>query len=757
MWVTMDGTPTRALALQNAPRATALLGDAAPSFTARDVSSGNGYRVANVSGSGRTVTFTVENWYLRYLGLYIRFLDGAGQPIEYSKLPAATQSLFIAGLCGKYDCFMSLINQELVILGVPIRQNTQTYSIALPSSAASMQILAGGIGSGTNSYPDTVKPGAVMTVLLDLAIPGLFLAMSAVNGYASLSAKLSAARELLTTAAQIVVLAISDSAVFGAYKDASVFTNLMRQLLSAVKQAPALYAEIQANMEAGEAEGAAEDAIPFGFGTLIQAVLALGTVAQMVETSAEIANAPWTFVSQVDATHDLNVTLSHDPLDTQGFPETATYYTLRAICDSGSPAESGRIAMQATTRTQPLTYTFKNFPSGGKVTVKAGFYSDTDWLAGTGATGALDNTLDNVAITIKENLVPLTATTVYTHKQKMGLDGDGKHIWIAGRQPAVQAPSCNNRAGSLCVLQSITVSEAFGAVGYVWQSYSPAVSSFGAGGVSQLYQFANVSFTDQPEKGWLHSGGGFTSPPRLAYSRTSPISQNFYIDTSASNAVVRRINMTGVDVPPTFDSPGSNLAVGRFNFSSDVFLIHPTGKLISLNAARGKLEVLTPSALPVADASAPLAQAYSGPGTREGLLNGAVLAAIEPKGAILVLEQAGNRIQAFDTGANPTRFFNGSSTMALKQQAGNVEYLDMAIEFIGYIYVLSRNTSSGIYSMDIYTPAGALLATTVNMNGAKLAVDLFRNVFTLNFDTMQPVGGLTQPSISEWIPSTPRG
>jgi hypothetical protein len=152
-----------------------------------------------------------------------------------------------------------------------------------------------------------------------------------------------------------------------------------------------------------------------------------------------------------------------------------------------------------------------------------------------------------------------------------------------------------------------------------------------------------------------------------------------------------------------------------------------------------------------------LAQLFSGPDTLKGLLNGPVLAAIEPKGAVLVLEQASNRIQAFDTGANPTRFFAGSSTMALRPQVGNVEYLDMAVEFIGYIYVLSRNTSSGVYSLDIYTPAGALLATTVNMNVAKLAVDLFRNVFTLNFDTMQPVGGLTQPSISEWIPSTPRG
>lgn len=763
MWVTMNGTPTRTPAQQASARApalaatsTSLLGDAGPTFTPRDVASGSGYRVANVSGSGRTITFTVENWYLRYLGLYIRFLDGDGQPIAYSDLPPDTQKLFISGLSGKFDCFMGLINQELVVLGVPIKQTTQTYSIALPDKAASMQVLAGGIGSGTNSYPDTVKPGAVMTVLLDLAIPGLFLTMDAAQGYASLSVKLSAQTQLLAKAAQVVVLLVADIAVDAVYKDASYFKNLIVPLLGIVKQLPELYAEIKANIAAGEEEGAAEDAIPFGFGLLLQAVLAAATAAQIIETSAEIANAPWTFVTQIDATHDLAVTMKHDPLDTQGFPETATYYTLRAICDSGSPTESGRIAMPATTRTQPLTYTFKGLPSGGKVTVTAGFYSDTDWLAGTGTTGAIDNTLNTAAITIKENLVPLTATTRYTHKQKLGLDGAGQHIWVAGPQPAAQAPACGNAAGSLCVLQSITVSESFGSVGYVWQAYSANVASFRTRAISQLYQFANVSFTDQPEKGWLHSGGGFTAPPRMAYSRTSPTSQNFYIDTSADAAVVRRINMTGVDVTPTFDAPGSNLAVGIFNFSSDAFLIHPSGKLISLNTARQKLEVLTPSAIAVKDADAPLAQAFSGPGSREGLLNGPVLAAIAPSGAIMVLEQVGNRIQAFDTGANPTPFFAGSSTMALKPQAGNVVYLDMSIESIGYIYVLSSNSSSGI-SLDIYTPAGTLLATTPNMNVAKLTVDLFRNVFTLNYETMQPVGGLTQPTISEWIPSTPRG
>ncbi|MEO8014396.1 MAG: hypothetical protein ABI642_09650 [Polaromonas sp.] len=765
MWVTQAGTPTR-LPTTQAPKLSSVrrllntlsVGDSGSgaTWTARDLSSGNGFRVTDIGGNARSVSFTVENWYLRYLGLYIRFLDGSGNPLELSSLPAATQQQFIPAVSGTYDGFLSLVNQEFVVLGIPVRQDKQNFTVTVPSNAASIQILAGGLGSGSNSYPHTVTAGAVMTVVLDMAIPGLFLAMSAVSGYASLSAKLAASTTLLIDTAQIFVLAISDSVVEGTYKDASVFTNLVLPIAVTLKDsAKALSAEISASLAEGEAEGAAEDCIPFGIGLMLQAVMAVATVAQMAETSAEIANAPWTFITQVDATHDLTVTLNHDPKDTAGFPATATYYTLRAVCDGGSPAESGRINMQATTRTAPLSYTFSKLPAGGKVTVTAAFYSDTDWLAGTGTSGAITNTVDAVAITIKENLVPLTASTRYSHKQKLGLDSGGNHIWIAGPQPAAPPVNCDNAPGNLCVLQSIAVSETFGNVGYAWQSYSQGVSSFASGAPGQLYQFANISFTENPQSGWMHSGGGFPSPARLAYSRTSPISQNFYIDTSQGTAIVRRINMTAVGVAPTFDNPRSNLSVGRFNFPSDAFLIHPSGKLISINAALGKLEVLVPAASPMTDTSAPLAQAFAGPGSREGLLNGPVCAVVAPGGAILVLEQAGNRIQAFDTGANPTPLFSGSSTMALKPQSGGIEYLDMAIEFVGYIYVLSRNANTGVYSLDIYTPTGQLLATTNGMNVAKLAIDLFRNVFTLNFETIQPVGFLTEPSVSQWIPSTP--
>lgn len=762
IWVTQNGVTAGLVsppASVNAFKLTAV-GDAtqaATSWTARDVSTGNGFRVANVSGNGtRLVSFEVQNWYLRYLGLYIRYLDGAGNPIAMSALPKPIQQQFTDTLSGTYDCFLDMINQELVILGIPCKQDLQTFNISVPDSAASIQIIAGGLGRGRKTYPDTIAAAAVMTVVLDIAIPGLFLTMAAVSGYSSLSAKLATSTKLLTDTAKIFILAVADYMVDGAYSDPSVFLNLVMPIaFTLVKSAAAMYAIVQENLAEGEAEGIAEDCIPFGIGLLLQAALAAAVGAEIAETSGEIGNSPWNYVTQVDATHNLTVTVNHDPLDTAGFPAVATSYTLLAVCDGASPVMAGPFNMPGTTQTAPLTYTFNGLPSGGTVTVTASFYSNDDWLAGAGTTGPIDNTLDSASITIKEILVPLTSSTVYGHKQI--LSGFGNSLqWVASAVgPTATTLNCNNTAGSLCALQSIAVSETFGNVGFVWKSYSAGITPFGGGGAGQLYQFANVSITHDPQSSWMYSGQGFTSPPRMAYRLSSPVSQSFYIDTSQSDAgIVRRINMTAVGVPPTFDSPSSGLAVGRFNNSSDAFLIHPTGKLISINTELGKMEVLTPSATPVDDASAPLAQAFSGPGTRDGLLNGPACAVVSADGTILVLEQTGNQIQAFDTGANPVPYFaGGSATMALLPRAGTT-YLDVAIEFKGFIYVLSVVTGS-TYNLDIYKPTGEWLATTQGMNASKLTIDLFRNVYTLNFLSTQMSPGITMPTVSEWIPSTP--
>ena len=65
--------------------------------------------------------------------------------------------------------------------------------------------------------------------------------------------------------------------------------------------------------------------------------------------------------------------------------------------------------------------------------------------------------------------------------------------------------------------------------------------------------------------------------------------------------------------------------------------------------------------------------------------------------------------------------------------------------------------------LDIYHPGQdgtAPIATTQNMNAAKLTVDFWRNVYTLNYDVLRLPGGgfpgMTEPSVSLWQPSTPQ-
>jgi len=58
------------------------------------------------------------------------------------------------------------------------------------------------------------------------------------------------------------------------------------------------------------------------------------------------------------------------------------------------------------------------------------------------------------------------------------------------------------------------------------------------------------------------------------------------------------------------------------------------------------------------------------------------------------------------------------------------------------------------YRLDIFTPQGDQLARTTGVAAARLAVDTFRNVYTLNFATVTGLARV-EPSLSQWVPSTP--
>jgi hypothetical protein len=106
------------------------------------------------------------------------------------------------------------------------------------------------------------------------------------------------------------------------------------------------------------------------------------------------------------------------------------------------------------------------------------------------------------------------------------------------------------------------------------------------------------------------------------------------------------------------------------------------------------------------------------------------------------------------------------ATMALKDAAtANVEYLDIATEPEGFIYVLSYarpGNKAADYRLDIYNPDGSHLARTPNKTGdsnvacAKIVVDHWRTLYALNYESFRGPGGRTEPSVSQWAPSVPK-
>ncbi|MGE4239489.1 hypothetical protein [Ramlibacter sp.] len=782
LWVLRKGpAPATAGTAQAMNRPTARR-DEDPSglFTRSNLSDGPGYHMWNVTATGRTVSFLIENWYARYLGLYARFLDAAGNPIELTASSGGTSAFALNNFdpftSGTYNGYLGLVNSVGVYLGVPYGRFSQTYSVVVPDNAATVRIIAGGLGRGSNLYPDTTHIGTVLTSLMHLALPGIFLCYAAGSAWAEFQGGLETKPALMLNVSQIIVQALFDlGAVLDQDEGLGGYFNLVPKVviqlittgLKASGAADRLAASakefaayVKSAIGMGQAEGAAEDALPFGAGLVIQAVIAVGLAAEIIQTSVEVANSPWIYDYELTLTHDLTVTINPDPADAAGFPATATHYQVVATCDGERQPHTScwlPVSTTGTTRTQPLTYTFSNFPKGGNVVLNALFASDTGWLAGTvEQPPSIPNLVDTATITIKENLVPISAATRYSHKQVSAWDGS-KHVWRAGAAPAAGTLSCGNDAGNLCQLGGITLSETFASLGYWWRSASADVRAYGSGATGQLYSFANLSFTQDAQSGYASPPQGFPTAAPVAYDRASTTSAAYYVDTSSGQNIVRCISMSAAGTPPAIDLPGSNRAVGRFSLPSDALLV-TQGKIVSFNVAANKMETLSARA-PTTDAAAPLSTVTAGPGTREGLIDGPVCATANKEGTIFVLEQGNNRIQAFTTGGNAAPLVQGhgdASTFPLRSYPGGVTYLDLAIDSMGYFFVLARDVQSGVVNMDIYSNVGTYVATTPDVRGGKLAIDTWRNAYLLNTQKLANTA-VTEPSVSQWIPSTPPG
>ncbi|HKA36220.1 MAG TPA: hypothetical protein VKH43_05330 [Thermoanaerobaculia bacterium] len=791
VWARHDGIPT---IVQIAP----ILTGTGPDVAFTNQTPETGLRVWDPDHStlqdGRVqVTLnSVSNWFLRWLGIWVQFLGPNGDVLAASALPSDTYPSEPGPYPRSQDksdaLFLGVVPPAFAILGVPVYPGSFSPRVRIPASASTMRVLYTGLGL-SGSLPEDPQNvydhGCLMTMAFNYGVVGLFMAAGSSTYGPTFKLAVSLGGGAVASAIQAILGSVENQASFVAELGA-ITMKFMGVLLSVGNSMvlTAISEAIAAELVAAEIL----DSVPVA-GQIARAVAATTGAIQLAETSIEVAISPGAYIFDVVETHDLSITILPDPKDTQ-FPAPpsgyALYYKVTYLFDNGTAHTLDAVDVPDPT-VKSINITFAAIPRGGMVNISIGFYmrqsrtppGQNDWCAGFGTTGLVSNLVDqapNLAIT--ETKVPIQSTTQYLHTRKTSLDSSGKHFWLAtGAAPPYTQPPGGQTPGlgdfnSITVRQGTSNPPQEGYVGYAWKAFSTSVNGCGNQAPGQFDQMANVN-TDagnggrNAQNGYASSAAlcGFQPGVRVGYNLLTHNSANIYLDTTS--LMVRPVSLD----PPSFPGPGSNQSFGQLNLDSDRCLLHPAGHIVSINNANHKIELLKlprvkGQIVAVTDAQASrfhLARTVAGMGTRPGLVTSPVTASISPDGAILVLEAGNNRIQAFDLGGNPVSFFKGQPTPYFLQldATQGFTYLDLAVEFTGYLYVLSRDSGNN-HRLDIYHPTQSgtqPICSTAGVNAAKLTVDFWRHVYTLNYEVLQLPGagipGFTEPSVSLWLPTPP--
>jgi hypothetical protein len=709
----------------------------------------------------------VTNNALRHMSTSVEFLDDMG-----NTLPDTRQSLQLL-LPGNF------------LMGIPIPTASNTLTFTIPDSASGARLLFGTLGTGKFDA-SVAGMGMFSTALFEMAVPTFMLAagiwVQRQGGFIALLKDREFMAVIGVLALQFatpkLVQSVEDDPVGALVTIGNKLTGL---LLSTAMRA--LRNWIVENMVGEEAE----KYVPF-VGFVFAALGVAGTLADLAETTAAVIETPSTSSVEIARTMTLKVNVQCDPQHAM-WPSTAHQYRLMVQYQGGTFMHLDGEMFEFTngvTSANPIVKSFSNVPAGGYLKVYAviysrnwwicGYASSADWVRATPGSGA-SLTVDLI---IKERLVPLTADTRYSHNEVLTYTAAKGHQWSGGTDTTpLAAPTetatalddspTGNHLGELI---EITINDHAHTLGYCWRASGQGLPFVGSKDVSnsQMYAFQNISYLGSPESGLKSTNAGYTGRPHILYDQFGPLAEgatgdgnNFYLDVVGEVYHLRRI---AFDAKPIDLNPKKPpLSWGKFTQPHlDAIVVHPAGWVAAVSFKNSKLEVLQIPAAGTADADAPAAQLRSGEGSVEGLINGPVALAVTPDGNLLVLESLNNRIQAFDMVGNPVQAFGAagakSSHMSLHARDGTSTYLDLGTESKGYIYVLSHigdGSSQTQYNLDIYEPTGAYLCTTNGLNAAKLVVSLWRDVYALNYQVLLGPSNRTEPSVSQWIPSTPAG
>ena len=427
-------------AVAKAAMRAATADDGGYAFTCDDLTPGPGLTVDDTSvaftpdgttpGAG-TMVVNVSNNFLRTLYAWAQFLDDHGQIVPVQNADGSTSDYLGIQVVASCD----------VILGIPVPSEPTALSFAWPATAAKARLLHGGLG--TSRWDDELAlPGAVLTGIFNMAIPGLFLVAGVALDNNAWFKTLSEDKPLV---AKLVGLALgilgAETGGIPAIPDVEAFFVSIADAIAGLLVHQGLE-KLQEYVVEKLGEAAMEDSIP-AVNVFFQIANRAVDLAEIGETTVEVLTSPAVYEVTLVRTLDVTAVVGPDPThgtSTQPpiWPTSATSW--EAIVQyRGGTAHTQVGSMTELTPGQPVTAAFTALPAGGSIQVKFNVYAESGFLCGqyTSAwqTAGLPAGAQVLTITgsIQENLVPLTATTQYQYTQKLVYNrAADAHVW----QPA---------------------------------------------------------------------------------------------------------------------------------------------------------------------------------------------------------------------------------------------------------------------------------------------------------------------------------
>jgi hypothetical protein len=724
---------------------------------------------------------------------------------------------------------MSPVNNILAI-PIVADPGVLQVNITFPPGAVSATIYGAGLGTGANDWPKTPLVGGLLTGLLNLAIPAFMLGLgAAIQAYKPLYDIVDELTQNKAFIAGVLVVGITyfgaEFGIAGAEKQMNwqAFVQLVSLIFNQAATKLLLYVEAETTADE------VADEIPFAGWIMVGVNIALG-LAQMAETIVEVAKSPWNIENTISTSITTNVTLHPDPRHgafPQPPAGSSASYTVKMIYQTQTrPTRSDPHDVPAGSTATTLPASFPNNTLGGQVKFEADYYVG-DWLAGKTTTGWMLNDeahVSQVDLYLVQYPVPLTAQSIYQHSVLLTYQNNA-YVW----QPTSTAPTAtiaqantSSTGNAISEWTGLTLSQRSAMVGLAWKAAGMGITSCVSGAGGQLFAMQNLDIPGVPMNAVKFPSCGLDGQTLLVYDPYPPkflmqngqwvlgpdgkpapdpsdaLLGNYYIDPrKAANPVTQdggyHLRQVTLDDTTPFNLGTNLLSYGRFPYQPDSIALHPSGHVIAVNMQYKKIQISQLALKGANDSDLPLARVYAGEAqvpNRPGLLFYPIAVTCSYDGTILILEDTKSdsstqqvlaRIQAFDLNGNPVnRFFDSSgnpSPFLNLSTTGDNTYLDVAAvgdQKMTYIYVLyytGDGSSASDYHMSIYqygdtAPSQNPLVTTDNVAAAKLAVDMWHTLYTLNYAMVtdgngKPAGpktdatgpaGKTVPSVSEWLP-----